>query len=55
MSLERGRREFPRVFACAATSGTPERQLACERSFKRAVYQNVRTVSLYVARPRGRA
>jgi hypothetical protein len=45
----------PCVFAWAPTARTPEHQLACERSFKRAVYRNLRTVRLYVAKPRGHA
>jgi hypothetical protein len=45
----------PCVFAWAPTAASSERQLACERSFKRAVYQNIRAVSLYAAKPRGRA
>jgi hypothetical protein len=38
------------VFAWAPTTPTSEMQL-----FKRAVYQNIRTVALYAARPWGRA
>jgi hypothetical protein len=46
----------PAVFVWSPTAApTPERQLACERSFKRAVYQNIRVLSLYAATPRGRA
>lgn len=45
----------PTVFAHAPTARTPERQLACEASFKRVVYQNLRVVSLYAAKPRGHA
>jgi hypothetical protein len=45
----------PCVFAWAPTASTVEKQLACERSFKSAVYRNLRVVSLYAAEPRGRA
>jgi hypothetical protein len=43
------------VFAWAPTAPTLKRQLLCERSFKRAVYRNIGAVTLYAAKPRGRA
>jgi hypothetical protein len=44
----------PCAFAYAPTAPTHERQVACEASFRRAVYGNLRVGSLYAAEPWGR-
>jgi hypothetical protein len=44
----------PAVFTWAPTAPTIEEQLACDRSFKRAVRQNPPLVFLIAAEPRGR-
>jgi hypothetical protein len=45
----------PVVFAFAPTVAPIVLQLACERSFKSAVYRNLCAVSLYAATPGGRS
>jgi len=45
----------PCIFAYAPRAPTPELQLACEASFKRAARRNLRAVALIASRPRGRA
>jgi hypothetical protein len=50
-----GRADDPCVFAWAPTAPTVLKQLACERSLKRAVYQNLPLVALLAAEPGGAA
>jgi hypothetical protein len=40
----------PCAFVWAPTAPTVEQQLACEASFKRAVYRNIRAISFYAAK-----
>jgi hypothetical protein len=41
------------VFASAPTAVSSKRRVACEASFRHAVYRNLHTVALLAAEPRG--